>query len=310
MPACLLLAYAYLDFSTLTYQDPIPKQLYHLLWAGSSYINLLRQSPKDNSYRITKYSNLLFRLSFWVIPGCQVDQVNHHIYIVWFRLGQETFLLGDLHQSFCIRNPTFTCTTVIPTFHSLLKLQPLQCARGEPSFSSRLPLPCPILQLPILSLQSSLPPALQPCLSLSAAWRRAWVWTAASPGLCCLWEPLSTWMALHSMRPWQPSLLLKSTTMNLTLARLPQSGEMMMSSAGQDRGYVFKQISCLQLHIPWYMQISQNLKKRTTCETFLVSILDKRCRILNSICFEVVCLFSTHTAYSLLTTPKMTMLTL
>lgn len=191
---------------------------------------------------------------------------------------------GSLPLSpFCIRSPIFPCTAVPLTFYSLLRFQPGFCVlEGSPlTHCCPCPCPCPILLLPILSLQSSFPPALQPCLSLSAAWRRAWAWIAASPGSCCLWGPPSTWMALLSMRPWQPSLLLKSTTMSSTWARSPQSGEMMMSLAGQDRlcvqglqtNFLFIVASHSYLrYIIMYMQISLNMKnEKPTRETFLVS---------------------------------------
>ncbi len=72
-------------------------------------------------------------------------------------------------------------------------------------------------------------PALPRCLSpLSASWRTT-TSTAASFALYFLLVPLSTWMALPYMRPWQPSLSLKSTTTSWTLDRSSPSGRIRMS---------------------------------------------------------------------------------
>ena len=59
------------------------------------------------------------------------------------------------------------------------------------------------------------------------------MWTAASPGLCCLWGPPSTWMALPSMRPWPPSSSLKSTTTSSTWVRSQLSGELALGGTCQ-----------------------------------------------------------------------------
>lgn len=192
--------------------------------------------------------------------------INH-----WCEWAKRHLFWGIPTMSSLHRSPTSHARPSLPAqiptccFHSLLKFQPaLHVLEGSPPLAHCCHCPCPILGFPILSLQSSLPSALQLCLSLSDAWRRAWVWTAASPDSCCLWGPPSTWMAPRSMRPWQPSLLLKSTTMSWTLVRSPQSGETMMLVAGKDRGCVYKfpVYSCISFlsYIIMYMHISQNLK--------------------------------------------------
>lgn len=106
-----------------------------------------------------------------------------------------------------------------------------QCSQQNPSFGPWLFQPHPATphsQPPGLS-----PLALQHCPSLSAAWRRALVWTDASPGSCCPWGPPSTWTGPPCMRLWPPSSSPKSTTMSSTWARSRPSGEVVLSGICQ-----------------------------------------------------------------------------
>ena len=88
-------------------------------------------------------------------------------------------------------------------------------------------------------------PALRHYPSPSAVWRRALVWTAASPGSYCPWGPLSTWTAPPSMRPWPPSLSPKSTTTSSTWARSQLSGELALAGTYQqvrpERGWYWRE---------------------------------------------------------------------
>nr|XP_010589570.1 excitatory amino acid transporter 5 isoform X3 [Loxodonta africana] len=66
--------------------------------------------------------------------------------------------------------------------------------------------------------------------SSSACWRTT-TSTGASPALCCLWAPPSTWTALHCTRLWLPSSLPRSTTMIWTLARSSLSASLRLQPA-------------------------------------------------------------------------------